>query len=49
MKLQIDFPDDVNQNLKLAKAIYKFNTLQEVLIDFCRNELKEYIEKGRKK
>ena len=49
MQLQTDFPEDVNQDLKLAKAIYGHNTLQQTLIDFCRKELKDYIEKGRKK
>jgi hypothetical protein len=49
MKLQTDFPEDVNHDLKLAKAIYNKDTLQETLIEFCRKELKNYIEKGRKK
>ena len=49
MKLQTDFPDDVNQDLKLAKAIYNHSTLQETLIEFCRKELKNYINKGNKK
>ena len=49
MKLQTDFPEDVNKDLKLAKAIYGCSTLQEVLIMFCKSNLKVFIEKGRKK
>lgn len=48
MKLQIDFPKNVNTELKLAKAIYEFDTLQQTVIAFCEKELKTYIEKGRK-
>ena len=46
MQLQTDFPDDVNTNLKLAKAVYNHKTLQEALIEFCRKELKNYINKN---
>jgi len=49
MKLQTDFPEDVNANLKFAKVVYGCSTLQEVLILFCKSELKSFIEKGRKK
>ena len=48
MLLQTNFPDDVNKNLKLAKAIYGYDTLQTTLIAFCQSELENYIEKAKK-
>jgi len=48
MQLQTDFPEDINKDLKLAKALYAYSTLQETLIEFCRSELKNYIDKKEK-
>ena len=47
MQLQTDFPEDVNQKLKLAKAIYNHKTLQETLIEFCRKKLPEYLNEKK--
>lgn len=36
MKLQIDIPEDYNQELKIIKEINGFNTLQETLLEILR-------------
>jgi hypothetical protein len=45
MQLQTNFPEDINKNLKLAKALTNSHTLQEALIEFCRKELPNYVKK----